>query len=171
PSGRGRSRGGFGSTGCLRGFTLIELLVTVVIATILISIAVPTYQTQVRKSRRTEATTTALDAAAREERYYATQNQYTADTGQLGYTSSSGSFPYTTGSYYQITSIAVTAPSATTSSGVTTVSTGTFTVTVQPFTGSSQAADTSCQTWTITQTGQKAALDANGDNATSTCWP
>jgi type IV pilus assembly protein PilE len=147
------------------GFTLVELLVTMVIATILIGIAVPTYQVQVRKSRRTEAQTTALDAASREERYYATQNTYTADTGQLGYTTGSGSFPFVSGTYYEILSISVAPPVATT----TGVSTGTFTITVQAAPGSSQSADTSCQTFVVTQTG---ARTATGTDATpnTTCW-
>jgi type IV pilus assembly protein PilE len=148
-----------------RGFTLVELIVAMVIATILVSIAVPTYQVQMRKSRRTEAQTTALDAASREERYYATQNTYTADTGQLGYTSSSGSFPYTTGTYYQISSITVSAPTAST----TGVTTGTFTVTVQALATGPQAADTSCQTFVVTQTGARTATGTD-PTPNTTCW-
>jgi type IV pilus assembly protein PilE len=148
-----------------RGFTLVELIVTMVIATILVSIAIPTYQVEMRKSRRTEAKTTALDAASREERYYATQNTYSADTGQLGYTSSSGSFPVTTGTYYEISSISVTAPTA----SATGVTTGTFTVTVQALPTGPQVADTSCQTFVVTQTG---AQTATGTDPTpnTTCW-
>jgi type IV pilus assembly protein PilE len=120
---------------------------------------------QIRKSRRTEAKTTALDAAAREERYYATQNTYTADTGQLGYTSASGSFPYTTGDYYEITSITVHAPVAN-STGVTT---GDFTITVDAPAGSPQQADSACQSFVITQTGARTATGTDATPST-TCW-
>ena len=46
------------------GFTLIELMVVVIIATILLSIAIPAYTSQIRKSRRTEARTAVLDLAS-----------------------------------------------------------------------------------------------------------
>jgi type IV pilus assembly protein PilE len=149
------------------GFTLIELLITVVIATILISIAIPMYQQQVRKSRRTEAKTTILDAAAREERYYATQNSYTNDTGALGYTTTTGTFPFTTGAYYEILSIVVSAPQA----SATGVTSGTFTIKMQPITGSPQLLDTSCQTFQVDQTGRQTSLDSSGNDSTTTCWP
>ncbi len=45
------------------GFTLIELMVVVAIATILFAIAVPSYMTYVRQSRRVEAKTAVLDLA------------------------------------------------------------------------------------------------------------
>jgi type IV pilus assembly protein PilE len=147
------------------GFTLVELMITLVIATILISIAVPTYQVQMRKSRRTEAKATALDAASREERYYATQNSYTSDTGALGYTSGSGNFPAATGTYYEILSIAVTQPVA----NATGVTTGSFTVTVDAPAGSAQLADTACQTFVVTQTGARTATGTDAAPST-TCW-
>ena len=43
------------------GFTLVELMVTILIGAILLAIAVPTYQAQIRKSRRTEARNAVLD--------------------------------------------------------------------------------------------------------------
>ena len=69
------------------GFTLIELMVTVAIATILISIAIPAYNTQIRKSRRTEAKTALLDLAGREERFYNTSSppNYSSTPSDLGY--------------------------------------------------------------------------------------
>ena len=69
----------------LAGFSLIELMVTIVIVAILASIAVPPYNSSVRKSRRTEAKTAILDLAAREERLFATQNVYSNDPAALGY--------------------------------------------------------------------------------------
>ena len=67
------------------GFTLIELMVTIVIASILLAVAVPTYQAQVRKSRRTDAKNAVLDLASREERYLSIYNLYSQSPGDLGY--------------------------------------------------------------------------------------
>ena len=73
-------------TRALRGFTLVELMVVVVIATILLSIAVPSYMSQVRQSRRTEAKTAVLDLASREERYFSTNGSiYSVTPADLGY--------------------------------------------------------------------------------------
>ena len=59
-----------------RGFTLIELMITIVVGVILMIIAVSSYGTQVRKSRRTDAKTAVLDLAGREERNFSTTNTY-----------------------------------------------------------------------------------------------
>jgi len=49
-----------------RGFTLVELMVVIVIASILMAIAIPSYKNSIRKSRRTDAKTALLDLAGRE---------------------------------------------------------------------------------------------------------
>ena len=58
-------------SGVTRGSTLIELLVAVAVFTVVMAIAVPVYQDQVRKSRRAEARALLLDAANREHRFFA----------------------------------------------------------------------------------------------------
>ena len=69
-----------------RGMTLIELMVVVVIATILLSIAVPSYMSQVRRSRRVEAKTALLELAGREERFLSTNGaDYSQTPAELGY--------------------------------------------------------------------------------------
>jgi type IV pilus assembly protein PilE len=145
------------------GFTLIELMIVVVIIAILASIAVPAYTNSVRKSRRAEAKTAISDFAAREERIYATQNTYSTDPGVLGYTPAGGSWPVSTGKYYQIE-----APSSQPAAVTTTSSTpATFSVTVDPSPGSPQLSDTACASFTLTNTGLQGAT---GTNPTS-CWP
>ncbi len=138
------------------GFTLVELMIVVVIISILAAIAVPSYNSSVRKSRRTEAKTAIMDLAAREERYFATQNTYSTDGTALGY---GGAFPISTGTYYQI--------DMPTSSAATSSSPATFSLTVEPSPGSPQQADAACATFTVTQTGAQSATGTNP----SSCWP
>jgi type IV pilus assembly protein PilE len=145
-----------------RGFTLVELMVTVLILSILVSVALPSYKSSVRKSRRTDAKTALLDLAAREERYFATNNgTYTNVAANLGY-SGTWPTPIVVGSgYYQIGQPTVTA--ATAQVGATLGTVATFTVTAVPVPGSDQANDTACASFTITNTGAQSATSAN-------CW-
>ncbi|MEA3181442.1 MAG: type pilus assembly protein PilE [Gammaproteobacteria bacterium] len=133
------------------GFTLIELMVVITIASILLVIAVPSYTSQMRKSRRTEARTALLDLAAREERFFSTNSAYTNLPANLGY---AGNFPVPVGSsYYQI-NVTINAPGST------------FSATAAPING--QAADaTQCGTFTINNTGQQLV---SGGTGAVTCW-
>ncbi len=143
------------------GFSLIELMVVVVITAILASIAVPAYNNSIRKSRRTEAKTALLDAAAREERYFATQNIYTTDPSALAY--GSGALPIPVGTYYSISSLASSPATATTPGG--------YVLQITPTAGSPQLQDTSCQTFQVDQTGKQSSLDNNSNDSSTTCWP
>src|ERR1700722_16388908 len=67
------------------GFTLVELMVTVAIVSVLATIAVTSYSSQVLKSRRTEAKSALLDLAGREERLFSTTNSYSNIEAYLGY--------------------------------------------------------------------------------------
>ncbi len=66
-----------------RGFSLIELMVAVAIVAILASIAVPAYDSVIRKTRRSEARDELLRIAGMEEKFYTTNNVYTNDTTVL----------------------------------------------------------------------------------------
>ena len=128
------------------GLSLIELLVTVALVMILASVAVPSYQNYVGKSRRAEAKGALLDLAARLERYYADNRSYTGATiaGMLG--------------------------SATTEHGDYTLSidslaADSYTIMAQP--GGRQAGD-ACGTFTITSTGVKGVQD--GTLSSAKCW-
>lgn len=138
------------------GFSLIELMVVLLIASILIAIAVPSYNASVSKARRTDAKNALLDLAAREERYYATNSgTYSAVAANLGY---SGTFPVTLGvtgsQYYQLNVASVTAQTSTT--------VATYTLTATPI--NAQASDV-CGTYTLTSAGvQSVSGTATG------CW-
>lgn len=90
-----------------RGFTLIEVLVTVVIVCILTAIALPAYQSQIQKSRRSDATSALVGAAGQMERYFTERGTYA--TATLG--SSSGNvYPSATqNGYYTLSFVSLTA--------------------------------------------------------------
>lgn len=148
------------------GFTLIELMVVVVIATILLSIAVPSYMSQIRESRRTEAKTAIMDLAGREERYFSISGTaYSAANTDMGYTTV---FPVNTPSgYYQLNVCISNAgsgapgcdPNANGPSGPA------YYITATPL--GSQAKDTQCGTFGLDSTGQQFVT---GTNTTQQCW-
>jgi type IV pilus assembly protein PilE len=141
------------------GFTLVELLTTMVIVGVLVSIAMPAYTSQTRKSRRTEARTAVLDLAGREERLFSTTNAYSATASDLGYGGGGATFPMDVGSGYYNVSIAIAAgPPAT------------FTITASPVSGKGQEKDTQCASFTVVQTGKQSALNSSGADASASCW-
>jgi type IV pilus assembly protein PilE len=142
-----------------RGFTLVELMVTLLVAAILIGVAIPSYSTYVRKSRRTEAKTAVLDVASLEERFYSTNNAYTAVATNLGYPA----FPATVGSgYYTLSVTNVNAPTAT--------APGTYTITAAYTALGNQSADTQCASFQVTSTGVQSSLSSTNVDTTATCW-
>jgi type IV pilus assembly protein PilE len=139
----------------LAGFTLVELMIVIMIATILLTVAIPGYKTSIRKSRRTDAKTALLDIASREERYFNTANPpgYSATPTDLGYTS----FTPVGSGYYNVT-VAVT-PAAPPSTPAQ------FTITAVPVPGSDQAKDAQCTQFQLDNLGRQTSLP----NVTG-CW-
>jgi type IV pilus assembly protein PilE len=144
------------------GFTLVELMVTVLIASVLLAIAVPTYTSQIRKARRTDAKTALLDLAGREERYYNSNNGTYSSTGtDLGY---SGAFPIAISnsggvSYYTLSATFI-------AGNATTLATYALTATA---TGD-QTKDTQCYTFTVSSAGEQKSFTSAAVDTTTTCW-
>jgi type IV pilus assembly protein PilE len=158
------------------GFTLVELVIVMVIVAILAAIAIPSYRSQIRKSRRTDAKTVVLDLAAREEKYFSLNNSYTSSPVSLGYGTAT-SFPQNVSNgYYQVyVCAASTAGSTSTTTGCTaaTTATGTsYVVAAIPVTGTTQASDSSCQYFAVDNTGTQFASSTAGigTDTTTTCW-
>ncbi|HEX4870843.1 MAG TPA: type IV pilin protein [Nevskiaceae bacterium] len=63
-----------------RGFTLIELVVVIAVVGILASIAIPSYQNSVRKSRRQEAMATLVSLQLQQEKWRSNNSSYAAST-------------------------------------------------------------------------------------------
>lgn len=137
----------------LSGFTLIEVLVTVAIVAILAAIAFPNYSAYIQKTRRADAQEKLLDLAAQMERWFFSQNRYPeqASIAQLGGATSKDG-------HYTVT-ITTVAPF------------NTYTLTAAPVAGGSQATDTECQFFTITNTGALTAWKGSvgGTNTSNNC--
>lgn len=64
------------------GFTLIELMITVAIIAIIAAIAYPSYQEQVRETRRANAQADLLELSSYMERYYTERFTYSGATSE-----------------------------------------------------------------------------------------
>jgi type IV pilus assembly protein PilE len=143
------------------GFTLIELMVTVAIVTILATIAVTSYSSQVQKSRRTEAKSALLDLAGREERLFSTSNAYSQDEAFLGYATVSTQMTNMTfgNRYYTLTAVV---PDPSQAAG-----TPSYILTATPVAGNSQANDTTCGSFSVNQLGVQTVT---GTGTAASCW-
>jgi type IV pilus assembly protein PilE len=149
------------------GFTLIELVVTMVVIAILAAIAIPSYQNQIRHSRRTDAKSALLDLAAREQNVYSTTSAYGATPASVGYTGAT--WPVTVGSgYYSVnlTIVPAVAPANSTVTGTP----ATFTLVATPIAGTSQANDAACASFTLTSAGVQTALNSAAVDNSVACW-
>lgn len=130
------------------GFTLVEMLIVIAIVAILAGIAYPSYMQYVLKSKRTEAQSTLIDIANRQEMYYLDHHQYATNLStDLGFSAN----PFITeNGYYRIETSSAKA-------------TADFTLTATAI--STQAADSECATLSITHNSTKSS--SSGSDA---CW-
>lgn len=136
-----------------RGFTLIELMITVAIVAILASIAYPSYQEQVRKSRRADCAGELQLLANAMERSFTLNGTYPgAPPAPFN-----GGCPIDGGTKVYDFAIALGAANTT------------FTISAAPTAGSPQAGD-KCGTFTLTNLGVQNITGAAGGVTAQDCW-
>ena len=111
-----------------RGFTLIEIMIAVAIVAILVSIAVPSYQSQLRKGRRADAQAFMMDLAQRQQQYLLDARTYA--TGATAVTDLGTKAPATVTDFYTVD----IGPAAATTPP-------TYTITTTPIAGKAQEKD------------------------------
>lgn len=131
------------------GFSLIELMIVVVIIAILSAIAIPSYRRYVVRSHRTDAQRALLDLAARQERYFYSNNTYSKDLAGLGSNSSAA------GEYY---SLGID-PAGTSSSAYLMTATAV---------GKQKTDDASCQSMSVDQAGRQTSTGSTSNDPA--CW-
>ena len=157
-----------------RGFTLIELMVVVVIASILLAIAVPSYMGNIRQSRRTEAKTAVLDLAGREERFFATNGvNYSQLPTDMGYPALGAAVSVGSGYY----GLSVCVPAAAGCGGTANPpatwavpAAPNYLVIATPIGGQSQVNDTQCAAFFVDSTGRQMAISNTGVDTSQFCW-
>jgi len=137
------------------GFTLIELMIVVAIMGIIGAIALPAYSKYVERGKRSEARTALLDAAARQERSYSDNRQYTSTIGTGGLNISDPATCSAGGTQTETCKYTLTTAA--------TASNQAFTVTATP----SGWTDADCNVLTIDQTGSKTN---SGSRDLAFCW-
>ena len=116
------------------GFTLIELMVAVAIVAILVTIAYPSYLSQMKKSRRASAESALMDIAQREQQYLLDARSYAPDVPTLNVTIPSDVSSFYTIQICQSAAPPCTAPAPGNSPPV-------FAAVATPLTGTAQAGD------------------------------
>ena len=120
-----------------RGFTLMEIMIVMAIIGILIAIALPSYQNQLRKGRRADAQAYIMDLANLQQQYLLDARNYLVGPGAANTLKAT---PTTVANYYTVT-IDPAAPATPPY----------FKITATPVTGSAQVKD------------GPLTLDSNGD--------
>lgn len=147
-----------------KGFTLIELMITVAIVSILGAIAIPSYQSSIRKGKRSEAITALTDIASLQEQHYIQYNEYARylgrNNGGLNYVDhTNNSQVFTDGGSYKIS---LSWPF----SGCTQNNRTCYQITAVA--QGSQTKDTQCNKFILRSDGLKISKDSSNGN--SDCW-
>ena len=142
------------------GFTLIELMIVVAVVAILAAIALPTYQEQIRKARRADATAVLLEGQQFMERLFTETHAYNVDTG--GNAVTSANLPF------QISPSSASGSDVMYNIALQAVAAGSYTLRATP--ANAQATD-QCGFLQLQHTGARSCGGiADVDDCLATCW-
>jgi type IV pilus assembly protein PilE len=131
------------------GFTLVELMIVIAIIGIISAIAIPSYDSYMKKSRRADAKVALSKMADHQERYYLQNNTYSAAVSDVGGAATEEGF-YT----LSINSADVNG----------------FQLTATAVPGGQQANDTDCLLMYLSSTGARESGAAPGGGDLKNCW-
>lgn len=141
-----------------RGLTLIELLTVILVLSLLVTIAVPTYRQFLIRAQRSEAKIGLLQLQTAQEKFYAQYNRYTdkVTTASTAASPGLGLTGVTETSKYDIT--------------VTDLEEGgqAYTATATPHAGGGQTDDKVCGNFTINERGVRG--NSTGTAVVQQCW-
>lgn len=138
------------------GFTLVEVLVVVAIIGILSAIAYPLYNSQIEKSRRSDARGALLEIAQAEERFFTMNGVYTDDPTLLPLDATLQARDSESG-FYDIVLRHIGGDTAT------------FQLVATPKAAGPQIHDEKCTELTVNHLGVKTGKDSIGKNGAA-CW-
>lgn len=141
-----------------RGFTLVELMIVVAIISILALVAMPAYQNQVLKTKRSLGKGELLSVLVRQEQFYVNNKQYAATLDLLGYNTN----PYAIDA--DGNDVGASSPERIYRIQLSSVTASSFKLQAIP--QLRQAKDTGCGTLQITSVGAKSASSGTVAN----CW-
>lgn len=143
----------------IQGMTLIELMIVILIIGIIAGIAIPSYRAYMVRSQRTDATAALLRLATAQEKFYLQNNEY-ADNGLLDEAPPAGlGIDGTEHGWYTLS--------------ITDADASGWTAQAVAVSSGPQAADESCQVFTLNSRGEKGASETAGSGGTDTtesCW-
>lgn len=131
------------------GFTLIEILIALAVIALLSAVALPAYQSSVRKAHRADAKTALTTGAQAMERYFTEKSKY--DTATVGVAATDTVKLKSENGYYQLS--------------LSGLATGTYILNAAP--QGAQATD-ACGTFTLNQAGLRGV--SGGSLSAAECW-